>query len=233
MSAAAQSPISDSLTAMEAPVLSVTAFELPAEAALPLVTPTPSAAPAGVATLAVPPAAPAALGGMAPASGSWTMVGSLVLVLGLIVLLGRGVRMLQGRQAGGVQPALKLRGSLQVGSRERVVWMQAGETHLLLGVAAGRVNNLHVFEVPPDFDAPEAASAVGAPVFAERLRQVLDRARQRAASAVAPAPNPVPAAATAAVAKPLPAAVAATAPAPAPAAAAAPRPAAPRFRSAA
>lgn len=218
-------PLPETLNAMDAPAAAPITLELPPESALPLVQSTSVAAPAGTASIVVAPAATPALGGMAPAGGSWTMVGSLVLVLGLIVLLGRGVRLLQGRQAGAAS-ALKLRGSLQVGSRERVVWMQAGETHLLLGVAAGRVNNLHVFEIPPDFDAPEAQAAAGAPAFAERLRQVLDRARQRAATAVAP----TPAASAVAVATPAP--PAAVAPAVTAAAPAAPRPA-PRFRSAA
>lgn len=148
-------------------------------------------APATVATVQAP-AKPLTPGLPAPA-GAWTMLGSLLLVLGLILLLARGVRALQGvRGASG--ETLKLRGSLQVGSRERVVWMQAGETHLLLGVAAGRVNNLHVFEVPPDFDQPQLKGASSAD-FAAKLRQVLDRARQRSAAALAPTPSVAPVAA--------------------------------------
>lgn len=148
-------------------------------------------APATVASVQVPakPLTP----GLAAPTGAWTMLGSLLLVLGLILLLARGVRALQGvRGASG--ETLKLRGSLQVGSRERVVWMQAGETHLLLGVAAGRVNNLHVFDVPPDFDQPQLKAANGAD-FAAKLRQVLDRARQRSAAVLAPTPSAAPAAA--------------------------------------
>lgn len=161
------------------------------------------------------------LTGMAPAGGSWTMAGSLLLVVGLILLLGRGVRLLQGRRAGSA-PTMQLRGSLQVGSRERVVWMQAGDTHLLLGVSAGRVNNLHVFDVPPDLDQVEqpASPALGGADFALRLRQALDRARRRAAAAVAPSaapPAPVVAAVVTAAATPAPAS------APPPAVAAAPR----------
>jgi flagellar protein FliO/FliZ len=166
-----------------------------------------TAAPATIASVQVPakPLTP----GLAAPTGAWTMLGSLLLVLGLILLLARGVRALQAVRGGGNE-ALKLRGSLQVGSRERVVWMQAGETHLLLGVAAGRVNNLHVFEVPPDFDQPQLKGANGAD-FAARLRQVLDRARQR--SATAQAPTPPPAAAAAAASAPVPAPAPASLPA--------------------
>ncbi|MDP3858399.1 MAG: flagellar biosynthetic protein FliO [Stagnimonas sp.] len=133
---------------------------------------------------------------LAPAASPWTVFGSLLLVVGLILLLARGLRGLQGARKGGAQ-ALQLRGSLQVGSRERVVWMQAGETHLLLGVAAGRVNNLHVFEVPPDFDQIDHKIPSSSD-FAARLKQVLDRARQRAASKPVPVPVEAPAPAVAA-----------------------------------
>lgn len=139
-------------------------------------------------------------GSLAPAASPWTVLGSLLLVVGLILLLSRGVRALQGGRKSGAQ-ALQMRGSLQVGNRERVVWMQAGETHLLLGVAAGRVNNLHVFDVPPDFDQTDHRTPSSAD-FAHKLRQVLDRARLRAAVAAAPKPaesaTPAPAATSAA-----------------------------------
>ncbi|ROH90786.1 hypothetical protein ED208_07285 [Stagnimonas aquatica] len=172
-----------------------------------------SAAPTQLASVQVP-ARPLATGLSAPA-GAGTMLVSLLLVLGLILLLARGVRVLQGGRAVGNE-ALKLRGSLQVGSRERVVWMQAGETHLLLGVAAGRVNNLHVFEVPPDFDQPQLKGA-NSTDFAARLRQILDRARQRSADALAPA-RPVAAAATAPASPPSGAPLATPPPSPPPAA---------------
>lgn len=178
----------ETLTLAPAPVESVLA-ELPFVQAIEPQAVNP--APATVATVQVP-AKPLTPGLAAPAS-AWTMFGSLLLVLGLILLLARGVRALQGvRGASG--ETLKLRGSLQVGSRERVVWMQAGETHLLLGVAAGRVNNLHVFEVPPDFDQPQLKGANSAD-FAAKLRQVLDRARQRSAAGLAPTPGVATAAA--------------------------------------
>lgn len=208
---ASLSPLeSEPLPALPAPA-EIALAELPTvQAFVPLVL---GPAPATVATLQVPakPLTP----GLAAPTGAWSMLGSLLLVLGLILLLARGVRALQGVRGAGNE-VLKLRGSLQVGSRERVLWMQAGETHLLLGVAAGRVNNLHVFEVPPDFDQPQLQGAGGAD-FAAKLRQVLDRARQRSATAPAPAPR---------------AATAAAAPAPAPASVPAATPAQPQaFRS--
>lgn len=181
------------------PVVLPTAMELPDNPLpeLPMVQPVasaPVATTAAASTLQLAP--PSLAGSLAPAVSPWSMLGSLLLVLGLILLLSRGLRALQGARSGSAQ-ALQLRGSLQVGSRERVVWMQAGETHLLLGVAAGRVNNLHVFDVPPDFDQLDHKTPSTAD-FAHKLRQVLDRARQRAALAAAPAAVPAEAPASAA-----------------------------------
>ena len=43
---------------------------------------------------------------------------------------------------------LRIIGGLQMGARERVVLMQVGEKQLLLGVAPGRIQTLHVLEEP-------------------------------------------------------------------------------------
>lgn len=194
--------------------------------ALPLVPASPVAA---ITTVPVA-AAPSLTGAPAVPVGPWGMIGSLLLVLGLILVLGRGLKGLQaGRQPGG--EALRLRGSLALGGREKLVWVQAGETHLLLGVGAGPVSNLHVFDIPPDFDQPAARSPNSAD-FAHKLRLVLDRARRRSASpapvAAPAAAAPVAAASTPAPAAPMPPPMATVPRAPAPAPAAVPR-----FRSAA
>lgn len=44
--------------------------------------------------------------------------------------------------------SLKIIGGLSMGSRERVVLLQVGENQLLIGVAPGRINTLHVLETP-------------------------------------------------------------------------------------
>jgi len=186
------------------PVMLPPAIDLPDSRLpeLPTVQPLASAPVATTTASSLQLAPPSLVGSLAPAVSPWTMLGSLLLVLGLILLLSRGLRALQGARNASAQ-ALQLRGSLQVGSRERVVWMQAGETHLLLGVAAGRVNNLHVFDVPPDFDQLDHKTPSTAD-FAHKLRQVLDRARQRAAATPAAIPAEVPVAATASAVAPSP-----------------------------
>lgn len=47
---------------------------------------------------------------------------------------------------------LRIVGGLHLGSRERVVLMQVGEQQLLVGVAPGRIQTLHVLETPIDFE---------------------------------------------------------------------------------
>jgi flagellar protein FliO/FliZ len=70
----------------------------------------------------------------------------LVLVVGLLLVLRR----LQGRllRSTAGLPALRVVASLNVGGRERVLVLQAGEQQLLLGVAPGSVQLLHAFEQP-------------------------------------------------------------------------------------
>ena len=72
---------------------------------------------------------------------------SLLLVMALILGLAWLLRCFQGLTgAGGAE--LKTITALAVGQRERVVLVQVGQTQLLLGVAPGRVQTLHVLEQP-------------------------------------------------------------------------------------
>jgi len=99
----------------------------------------------------------------------WQLTLGMLLVLGLILgmawLLKRSGRFQMA--AGG---SLRILGGLSMGSRERVVLIQAGETQLLLGVAPGRVQTLHVLDQP--LQPREAPPAGG---FAEQLGRLLTR----------------------------------------------------------
>lgn len=63
---------------------------------------------------------------------------------------------------------LRIVGGLSLGSRERIVLMQVGEQQILVGVAPGRINTLHVLETPikldepTEFHKPNLAGAFGA-----------------------------------------------------------------------
>lgn len=97
----------------------------------------------------------------------WQLTLGMVVVLGLIMgiawLLKRSGRF-QIAAGGG----LRVLGGLSMGNRERVVLLQVGETQLLLGVAPGRVQTLHVLEKPL-----ESNKSATAPGFSEQLGRLL------------------------------------------------------------
>ena len=103
-----------------------------------------------------------------PAAGLGQTALSLLLVLAAIFALAYVLRRVQGFRIAG-SAVLNVQGGLQVGPKERVLWIRAGGTDLLVGVAAGRVQTLHVFEQPlPDVPPPAAL-----PGFAEALRKAM------------------------------------------------------------
>jgi len=69
----------------------------------------------------------------------------------------------------GVGGGVRLLGGISVGHRERVVLIQVGEQQLLVGVAPGRVNTLHVLEKPITLERQTEGG------FAERLASAMKR----------------------------------------------------------
>lgn len=101
--------------------------------------------------------APAAVG-----AGSLTQVTlSLLLVLGIVFAGAWLTRRLRGFGRFG-HGALQVVTDIAVGTKERVVLVQVGKQQLLLGVAPGRVNTLHVLDEPvaPQTTDPVNASAL-------------------------------------------------------------------------
>ncbi|MGH8551436.1 MAG: flagellar biosynthetic protein FliO [Methylococcales bacterium] len=69
---------------------------------------------------------------------------------------------------------LKILGGISVGSRERVVLLQVGGKQLLLGVAPGRVETLHVLEPSELTRVEEGKPDDSTPVaFADRIKQAM------------------------------------------------------------
>lgn len=123
----------------------------------------------------VTPASPAAnVGGdLVSGSGLGQMTLGLVAVLALIFALAWAVRRF-GRVQSLPTGALRVLGGLSVGTRERVVLVKIGNTQLLLGVAPGRVQTLHVLAEPIEFSSPADVGA-GARDFADSLQSALRR----------------------------------------------------------
>jgi flagellar protein FliO/FliZ len=106
------------------------------------------------------------------ATGKLLQMGfGLFLVLALILVSAWFVRRM-GRFQGGTGSSLRVIGGLSMGARERVVLIQAGNTQLLLGVAPGRIQTLHVL---PEAVAVEAADQVAGTSFASSLSSILNK----------------------------------------------------------
>ncbi len=104
-------------------------------------------------------------------------------IVGLLVVLALiGGLMLALRRMGGVGGSangqMRVLGALSVGQREKVVLVKVGSTQLLVGVAPGRVQTLHVLDEPLEgleADAKRAAPDMQGSPFAERLRRVMQQ----------------------------------------------------------
>jgi flagellar protein FliO/FliZ len=110
------------------------------------------------------------------AGGVVQMILGLLLVVALIFVFAWMARRFTNLPGVG-QGAVRVLGGVSLGTRERAVLMQVGDTQLLVGVAPGRVQTLHVLERPVvTTSAPTAGSGQN---FAERLASLLKQGRNK------------------------------------------------------
>jgi flagellar protein FliO/FliZ len=114
-----------------------------------------------------------ALGAESAVTGAAQVVTGLLAVVALI-LVGAWMLRRFGRFSVGAEGSMKVLGGISVGTRERVVLVQVGETQLLLGIAPGRVQTLHVLDNPIAMSAP---GSEGASAFGVRLAALLKQGR--------------------------------------------------------
>lgn len=74
-----------------------------------------------------------------------------------------------GHFQSGLQGQLKVVGGVSLGSRERVVLLQVGSQQLVLGVAPGRIQTLHVLDEPLSMESNDTQGAS----FSERLQSAM------------------------------------------------------------
>ncbi len=98
------------------------------------------------------------------------IITALAGVIALIVAVSWLMRRM-GNVTGQRNDQLNVVAALSMGARERVVLLQVGEQQLLLGVAPGRIQTLHVLEQPLDMNS---ASRPGA-AFQDRLKKIMSR----------------------------------------------------------
>jgi flagellar protein FliO/FliZ len=104
-------------------------------------------------------------------SNLWQLTLGMLLVLGLIVGIAWVLKR-SGRFQLAAGGSLRILGGLSMGSRERVVLLQIGDTQLLVGVAPGRVQTLHVLDQPLP-SARNTDTSVGG--FADQLGRLLKK----------------------------------------------------------
>jgi flagellar protein FliO/FliZ len=98
----------------------------------------------------------------------WAMGLGLVI---LVILISAWILRRLNRFSFSQGNRLRILGGISVGTRERVILLQIGEKQLLLGVAPGRVETLHVLQ-PGDLASVESDNPAGsAGGFAERIKQ--------------------------------------------------------------
>ena len=94
---------------------------------------------------------------VAPAAASLAkLVAGLVGVVAAVLIFSRVLSRMSPVASG--HDRFKVLASLPVGTRERIVLMQAGDRQIVLGVAPGRINTLHVLDEPLDFGVRRAGT---------------------------------------------------------------------------
>lgn len=135
-----------------------------------------------VAVMALLPAAEAAAqeaGGSGVDMTSLTRLTiGLLVVVGAIFVFGWLLRRMGGFSAGG-GGHLRVLGGISVGNRERILLVQAGKTQLLVGVAPGRVQTLHVLDEPVEVPTSGSGPSRQVSPFAARLRQMMQNDEKR------------------------------------------------------
>ena len=103
---------------------------------------------------------------------------ALIVVLGAVFGVAWLIRRLRGLALGGTQ-TIEIVAQVGLGARERAVLVRVGGAQVLLGVAPGRVNALHVLPadavLPPAPLAVDAVSATHRPSFATLLKKSFGR----------------------------------------------------------
>jgi flagellar protein FliO/FliZ len=100
-----------------------------------------------------------------------SVIGGLAIILVLIYGLSWFVK--RFAQGGFMQsPGMKIISSMPLGTRERLILVDVGGKQLLLGVTAGQINTLHVFEEPAI--VAEKAQVAGSE-FSQKLMAILQK----------------------------------------------------------
>lgn len=96
----------------------------------------------------------------------------LVLVLAALMAFFWFLRRYSPGQTG-AQGVVKVVGGVMLGTREKLVVVEVGDTWLLLGVGGGQVNTLHTLPRPEGVSAPELRDPLSG--FSDKLKEMLHK----------------------------------------------------------
>ncbi|MDP9140057.1 MAG: flagellar biosynthetic protein FliO [Pseudomonadota bacterium] len=112
------------------------------------------------------------------AGGALEMVLSLLIVLAVMFALAWLLKRVQGAR-GSNAGALQVHAGVALGAKERVVWLEAGGKHFLLGVSANGVNLIHRYdEAPPLPERPTMTMPPLARAFSSWLDEAMKKKPQ-------------------------------------------------------
>jgi flagellar protein FliO/FliZ len=74
-----------------------------------------------------------------------------------------------------VSGAIDVIADIPLGAKERAVLLKVGQKQILVGVAPGRVNTLHVLEEPLDLAKPSAGPTESRPTFKSLMLRSLGK----------------------------------------------------------
>jgi flagellar protein FliO/FliZ len=94
---------------------------------------------------------PAGIGGLGEVAFALMLVLAAIFVIAWLL---RRMRVMGSRVGG----AIDVLAHVQLGQKERAVLLKVGSTQILLGVAPGRVNTLHVLAEPLELTKPPATA---------------------------------------------------------------------------
>jgi len=123
----------------------------------------PFAAPQAVS----PPASPGV-------SGLGQVTLALLLVLGAVFAVAWVVKRMRGF-GNRLGDAIDVIADIPLGQKERAVLLKVGQTQILIGVAPGQVNTLHVLTEPIDLTKVPAAAGDGRPTFKSLMLRSLGK----------------------------------------------------------
>ncbi|PCI08074.1 MAG: flagellar biosynthetic protein FliO [Gammaproteobacteria bacterium] len=108
-----------------------------------------------------------------PMSGQYLiqLIFGLIVVIACIVVLAWFAKRINRLQSTSGD-LMTILGGISMGTREKVVLLQVGKQQLLIGVAPGRINTLHVLDMPVDCNAVSTGKNLSES-FSNKLKSII------------------------------------------------------------